>query len=447
MFSFSFLLTCFLLGLSDGTDLNRVYASNFGRLVSLKSTLAGVATIFAGGGADWFAAKGEFEMARDRVDELIVAGAKNSSFNEPAASDGPPGTTPLLKGPKHDPGGPARQDFAGAVSKAAGTPYPAVASTAANVEPYGGGALGDLAAMPPLPSGWACDHHGTGRHSVFGSYRVATEGMAGNGLIKKLADAIEERGLQPGSTRTSTPVFWDTRCLNAGESWELGLKNGLEGASLVLPLVSAAALQIMVEHAATRRDNLLMEWEIALERQRLGLCLVLPIFIHDFNAGGQPRPVNLNEASYPEAPHRLSGISIRATIAALSKIQGVKLVLDRSGAPDPAQLANAVLQVRRLLGSAEVRTMQLRAQQAYGAEQWREAVMWKRVEAIINGGDWIGPRTPTQCVVRGKLQPHEPGELPVAVKILGPDAFAADKQLGMTMELLKGLEVRPGLRS
>ena len=62
-------------------------------------------------------------------------------------------------------------DTATSMSESAGRTPPA---STEDTELVGGGA----ADTPPLLSGWACDHHGTGRHSVFGSYRVATEGPA-----------------------------------------------------------------------------------------------------------------------------------------------------------------------------------------------------------------------------------------------------------------------------
>ena len=62
----------------------------------------------------------------------------------------------------------------------------------------------------------------------------------------------------------------------------------------------------------------------------------------------------------PTTPNFLSGISIRATIAALFAIQGVELALDRNGAPNPAQLSTAVHRVRRLLVSPKLRAMQQR---------------------------------------------------------------------------------------
>ena len=276
-------------------------------------------------------------------------------------------------------------------------------AAAPSSSPSAAGAKAATSSDLPLLTGWTCDRHGTGRHSVFGSYRVKSEGPDGNGLIEKLVDGIEA---PKGAPAPAVTVFYDKRCLNTGEAWEVQLKNGLEGASLVMPLVSAAALQGMVEHAAKRQDNLLMEWEIALERQRLGECLVLPVIVDDVDGDGKPRRVDLLGASYPDAPHFFSKISIRATLVALFKINGVKVTLDRRGAPEPAQLAAAVHQVHHLLASQELRTIRHRVQQGYQDERARKEQLWKRVEAILDGNDVIG-RGASSTVYRGKLDPTE----------------------------------------
>ena len=350
------------------------------------------------------------------------------------------------------PSGAAPQASAGAVtdSKTAGAPSPADNAKDGGPPRDGKGApIGGCVADIPMPllSGWACDHHGTGRHSVFGSYRVASEGAAGNGLIEKLVDAIESAGplnvaaVGPEPAPAVSPtVFYDRRCLNDGESWEAGLKNGLEGASLVMPLVSAGALRGMIEHAATRRDNLLMEWEIALERQSQGLCLLLPIFIESVGADGKPLPVDFRVASYPDSPHFMSGKSIRATLAALFLINGIKVSLGSSGALDPAQLEALVGRVRQVLDSQVVRMVRHRAQQAYDDERGRRDQMWKRVEAILVANDVIG-RGASSVVFRGKLHPTEPDDPPVAVKALKAGAVAASKQFTTELEIMKALKV------
>ena len=55
-------------------------------------------------------------------------------------------------------------------------------------------------------------------------------------------------------------------CLNDGEDWELALHAALEGAALVLPIVSQPALDGIAKNAPTRRDNLLMGEGRQLER-------------------------------------------------------------------------------------------------------------------------------------------------------------------------------------
>ena len=44
--------------------------------------------------------------------------------------------------------------------------------------------------------------------------------------------------------------------------------------------------------AEKQRDNLLMEWEIALARQRDGMLMILPVFVSDFDADGRARHVD-----------------------------------------------------------------------------------------------------------------------------------------------------------
>ena len=300
----------------------------------------------------------------------------------------------------------------------------------------------------PLPSGWACDRHGIGRHSVFVSYRGATEGLAGSGTIEKLVDAIEHEPTSDAVEREPSSkaiVFFGKTCIMSN-SRELRLMNGLEGASLVVPIMSAAALQSMIEHAATRRDDLLTEWEIALERQRAGLCKVLPIIVPDDVPGGS---VDFSGASYPDAPHFGSGISIRSTLAALFKCQ-----IDGLKFGQPIDLTNVELvhmrmkltevadAVRGLLNSEELRKMRQRAQQEYEVERGRKDQMWKRVEAILDVNDVIG-RGASSVVFRGRLHPHEPDDPQVAVKALNQNAVAASKQFSTELEIMKGLEVRP----
>ena len=70
----------------------------------------------------------------------------------------------------------------------------------------------------PSTSRRKCDHHGTGRHDVFLSYRVKADGPPSesspdaSGAVEVLFSALEGPG-DDGAKRT---VFWDAKCLNTG---------------------------------------------------------------------------------------------------------------------------------------------------------------------------------------------------------------------------------------
>ena len=119
----------------------------------------------------------------------------------------------------------------------------------------------------------------------------------------------------------------------------------------------------------------------------------------------------------------------------------MKVELDRSGAPDPAALADVVSKVLLLLRSQARRTMRQRAEQEYQDERGRKEQVWRRVAAILDANDVIG-RGATSVVYRGKLHPHEPDDPPVAVKALKAEAMWARKQFTTELEIARGLEVR-----
>ena len=272
-----------------------------------------------------------------------------------------------------------------------------------------------------LPSGWTCEKHGTGAHDVFLSYRVWCEGAGagGNHLVGKLAAALQvpfEPPLHDGGPLRSVSVFWDQHCLNDGESWETALHNGLEGASLVVPLVSAKALQGMVSGASHKRDNLLMEWEIALERHRAGLCLILPVFVCE---GGKPFNFDDSESAYPSSPHFLSRVDIRATILAVLRLNGVSV--DPTSGSD---IAAAVGRVASMLRSKERRVLRMRQVESFSLERTRAERMWARVSAIVAKNDIIG-RGASSIVYRGQIVQDDPDEPVVAVKAMLPSKLLA----------------------
>lgn len=76
----------------------------------------------------------------------------------------------------------------------------------------------------------------------------------------------------------------------------------------MLLLISEASLEGVKLNAPTRQDNMLTEWEQALERRRQGDAVVLPIFIDSVKIS----PDVL--ADFPAAPHFLTKKDIRGTV-------------------------------------------------------------------------------------------------------------------------------------
>ncbi|KAJ3093229.1 hypothetical protein HK100_006749, partial [Physocladia obscura] len=111
---------------------------------------------------------------------------------------------------------------------------------------------------------------GHAAHSFFVSYRVAHDAAAAVSVAAAVAAA--GRGQH---------AYLDRDCLVGGAAWAAGFVRGLEAARVVLPLLSPASL------ASLRpvRDNVVLEWELAVARMRRAECLVLPLLL-----------------SYPDAP-------------------------------------------------------------------------------------------------------------------------------------------------
>ena len=82
---------------------------------------------------------------------------------------------------------------------------------------------------------------------------------------------------------TGSVVFLDKHCLNTGEDWQTGFLRGLNNALVICILISAKALQGIVENAATKQDNYLLEIEMALARAEAGTCHVLPCFVGQYH--------------------------------------------------------------------------------------------------------------------------------------------------------------------
>jgi len=136
-------------------------------------------------------------------------------------------------------------------------------------------------------------------------------------------------------------VFWDQRCLNDAANWREGFLNGLKGSRIIILLISVGSLSRFASATASSQDNLLLEYEEALEMAKAGGIAVFPIFIgeskevsaefsHVDGAKGTEKqnvyfPFSFSHASldkFPTLNHSISGKAIRNTLSQIFSIQG-----------------------------------------------------------------------------------------------------------------------------
>jgi len=133
----------------------------------------------------------------------------------------------------------------------------------------------------------------------------------------------------PSETRADgSPIrpFLDVECLNDGEEWEAGFLNGLESAAQLLLLISEDGIK-GIEGAHEHQDNVLLEYEYALEKHEKGQAMILPLMVGKVVEGGLYKPFGaFGVSQYSELKHHSdkSDKSIRGTMEKLFKIQGLK---------------------------------------------------------------------------------------------------------------------------
>ena len=117
---------------------------------------------------------------------------------------------------------------------------------------------------------------------VFISYRVDTDSE----IARLLYDSLTSSGLK---------VWWDARCLKAGQNWEEGFCSGLVDCSAVLCLMSRGGMKnpskpwMNFENLErdSRCDNVLLEWRLALELNERGMIEgIFPVMVGDVDSNG-----------------------------------------------------------------------------------------------------------------------------------------------------------------
>jgi len=167
---------------------------------------------------------------------------------------------------------------------------------------------------------WKCKKHKIAKHDVFINYRVRTD----KDLAIKLFYALSAETKEDGK---AIRPFLDAECLNDGEEWEAGFLNGLEHAAVILLLISEDGIK-GIEGAHERQDNVLLEYEYALDKHAKETAVLLPLVVGKTVEGGLYKPFGgFGVSQYSENKHasaKSTGTSVRATMETLFKIQGLK---------------------------------------------------------------------------------------------------------------------------
>lgn len=166
--------------------------------------------------------------------------------------------------------------------------------------------------MEKPPRQWRCKRHGICRHDIFINYRVWSDAET----AAKIALFLNSERLQ------GEPVtcFLDKLCLVDGENWQVGFLNGLKYAKLLVLLISEDGIS-GIRQAHTRQDNVLLEYEHALDRLEKGECLILPLLLGKTLDGGLYKDFGQFDVSvYPDEAHTATGKNIRQTMKALFRL-------------------------------------------------------------------------------------------------------------------------------
>jgi len=180
---------------------------------------------------------------------------------------------------------------------------------------------------------WKCKSHSLRTHDIFINYRVKSDKDLASKLFYALSAEMKEDG------KAFRP-FLDVECLNDGEEWEAGFLNGLKSASVILCLVSEDGIK-GIENAHQWQDNVLLEYEYALDKHDKGKALLLPLMVGKSVDGGLYKPFGAFAVSqYSEAKHKSpksTRESVRGTMETFFKIQGIKT--------DPSALSDRIKDV------------------------------------------------------------------------------------------------------
>ncbi|KAJ1434190.1 hypothetical protein B484DRAFT_394161, partial [Ochromonadaceae sp. CCMP2298] len=106
---------------------------------------------------------------------------------------------------------------------------------------------------------WIPDYSLRNRYDVFISYRWGGDSDFAQALFDSFGNYVV------GADSRAVQVFLDKKRLQGGRQFQSDFASALAASLVLVPLLSADAMQRMLDHDPTREDNVLVEWTLALE--------------------------------------------------------------------------------------------------------------------------------------------------------------------------------------
>jgi hypothetical protein len=103
----------------------------------------------------------------------------------------------------------------------------------------------------------------------FVNYRVWCD----RDVAEKLYYALKSKG---------SVMFWDKACLQDGAGWEAGFVQGLQKSSKFVALISEKGLDGIIDNAATSQDNVLKEYELAVDKLGEDSKYIVPVLVGEY---------------------------------------------------------------------------------------------------------------------------------------------------------------------
>jgi hypothetical protein len=182
---------------------------------------------------------------------------------------------------------------------------------------------------------------GPGSFHGFVNYRVWCD----KDVAEKLYYALKSEG---------SVMFWDKACLKDGAGWEDGFVQGLQKSSKFVALISEKGLDGIIDNAATSQDNVLKEYELAVDKLEVDSKYIVPVLVGEYvRVDGADMLKKFNgfcglkgkDGELRKWPDKYSTTcktrTIKQTMEKLFSIQGIHL--------DPQQIEIAVDRVRAAL--------------------------------------------------------------------------------------------------